>query len=127
MNNPCPLNHDPLGVDQALVLLALAHDRQIGLAVVGVPVRVFLADEIDDLVAARLAPSHQPVDSGLGHRCVVPTVEIGMADEEQFLASDAIEAVTSNTALAGREGEHYREALRLLNRAEAAPTARSWG
>ena len=48
---PVPAEHDPLGVDQALVLLALAHDRQIGLAVVGVPVRVFLADEIDDLAS----------------------------------------------------------------------------
>ena len=73
------------------MFLTLAYDCQIGLAVIGVPERIVLADEIDDRMPARLEVSHQPVYSRLRHRSVVVPVLIGVPDKEQFLSHETID------------------------------------
>ena len=61
-----PAEHDPRGVDHDPVFLPLAHNRQIRLAILRVPVRIFLADEVNDRITARCtAPGF--LDTSLGY------------------------------------------------------------
>ena len=78
----------------------------IGLAILGVPVRIVETDEIDDRVPTLLELAHKAVDSGFGDRGVVESVHIGVADEEQFLAGDTVD-------LRVMRGGHRRPRLRL--------------
>src|SRR2546429_1361391 len=55
--------HHPLRIDVDFMLLSLANDRIVRMAVLGVPVRVFLADPIDHARPTLLRLSHKTVNS----------------------------------------------------------------
>src|SRR5262249_61967819 len=86
-----------LGVDTHLVLLPFTDDRVVGVSVGGVPVRILLADPVDDGPPAVLCVLYETVDSRLGDGRVIEPVEVGVPDEEKFLRRDPRNAAVRNT------------------------------
>jgi hypothetical protein len=50
-----------------------------------------LTDQIDDGTATCFELSHEPIYAGLRHSRAVEPIEMGMADEEQFLADETLD------------------------------------
>jgi hypothetical protein len=77
--------HHALGVDADFMLLSLADDGVVRVAVGGVPVREFVADPVDHGRTILLGLLHKAVNSGLGDSGVIAPVKVGMPDEDAEL------------------------------------------